>query len=507
MNNKIPKGWIQVKLGEIAEIIPGISFKPEQLCKQDAKNVRILRGGNIQNDDYFLLEDDYFVPKDIVSDDQLLRRYDIILVSSTGSKQAIGKAAIIKEELNNLSVGAFLKVIRIYENIQKKYIGFYFYTLSYRNYIREIVKGVNINNIKDSYLNEMFLPLPPLPEQQRIVTKIEELFTKLDAGMEALKKAREQIKRYRQAVLKYAFEGKLTEEWREANRDKLESASVLLERIKEERKKKLGKKYRELPPVDLSARQAGPSELPELPKGWMWVRLGEIANDINPGFASGKHNKDNMGIPHLRPMNINFKGEIDLSNIKYVQPEKEFDKLMRGDILFNNTNSPELLGKTCYIKENTNWAYSNHMTRIRVNESLVNPAWISYCLHTLFLNGFFKLNCTHHVNQASINTTFLSERIYIPSPPLPEQHRIVEEIERRLSIADATEKTIDQCLKQAERLRQSILKMAFEGKLVPQDPNDEPAEKLLERIKEEKEKKSVNNRSSLTVKSKGAKKK
>lgn len=98
------------------------------------------------------------------------------------------------------------------------------------------------------------------------------------------------------------------------------------------------------------------------------------------------------------------------------------------------------------------------------------------------------MNCIHHVNQASINTTFLSERVLIPLPPLPEQHKIVEEIERRFSVADEIEKVVEQSLKQAERLRQSILKRAFEGKLVPQDPTDEPAEKLLERIKNERSK-------------------
>ena len=582
----LPQGWVWVRLGEIAEIISGVSFKPEQLCKQDAENVRILRGGNIQNDDYFLLEDDYFVPKDIVSNDQLLRKYDIILVSSTGSKQAIGKAAIIKEELNNLSVGAFLRIIRIYENIQKKYIGFYFYTLSYRNYIREIVKGVNINNIKDSYLNEMFLPLPPLPEQRRIVAKIEELFTKLDAGVEALKKAKKQIKRYQQSVLKYAFEGKLTEEWRKANRHKLESASVLLERIKEEQKKKLGKKYRELSPVDQS-------ELPELPEGWVWVRLGEIS-DIIMGQSppSSTYNVNKTGLPF-------YQGKLDFGEI-YPTPRVWCSKPQKtaesGDI-FLSVRAP--VGPTNICNE-----------KCCIGRGLAVVRYF-YRNENKFIFYFFR-SIENQIPKIGTGSTFSAisksqiENLLFPLSPLPEQHRIVEEIERRLSIADATEKIIDQCLKQAERLRQSILKTAFEGKLIPpacrqagQDPNTlpeakkgtyyvyviecedgsfykgytenlrerweehkkgiasewtkihkpkqvyyweecwslkeaierekylksgigrewfkkevvdkpenwEPAEKLRERIKAQKEKKSVNNKSSLTVKSKGAKKK
>jgi len=503
-NPPLPKGWVWVRLGEIAEIISGVSFKPNQLCKQDVKSVRILRGGNIQNDNYYLLEDDYFVPKDIVSNDQLLRRYDIILVSSTGSKQAIGKAAIIKEELNNLSVGAFLRIIRIYENIQKKYIGFYFYTLSYRNYIREIVKGVNINNIKDSYLSEMFLPLPPLPEQQRIVAKIEELFTKLDAGVDALKKAKEQIKRYRQAVLKYAFEGKLTEEWRKSfellklndelketqnpqlniknstfktenstfTTQNYEPASVLIERIKEERKKKLGKKYKELLPIETS-------ELPELPEGWVWVRLGEIVNDIEITNPQKEPEKEFMYL------DIN---SIDNTRQKIVSPKKYLGKaapsrarqiIKAGDILFSTVRT-YLKNIAMVDKQYDGQIASTGFCVIRPNNMISNKLVFFFVQSDFFLNP---------LTQIQRGTSYPAVRVsdvlsnYCPLPPLPEQHRIVEEIERRFSVADEVGKAINNSIKQAERLRQSILKKAFEGKLVPQDPNDEPADKLLERVR------------------------
>jgi type I restriction enzyme S subunit len=119
-------------------------------------------------------------------------------------------------------------------------------------------------------------------------------------------------------------------------------------------------------------------EQSSLPQGWIWIRLEDISQKINPGFPSGKHNRNSQGIPHLRPMNINANGQIDLSDVKYVQFD-DYDHLLKGDVLFNNTNSPELIGKTAYIKDNTNWAYSNHITRIRLNTSLINPAWISYC--------------------------------------------------------------------------------------------------------------------------------
>ena len=502
-NIKLPKKWILVTLEDILLSLES-GGRPKGGVKNIKEGVPSIGGEHLTHNGEFDFSNVRYIPKEFYENMKRgkIKRYDVLVVkdgATTGKTSFVSDSFPFKEA----AVNEHVFILRTIERVSlPKYLFFWLLSPFGQNSVKENFQGTAQGGINTLFVKNYKIPLPPLAEQQRIVAKIEELFTRLDASVEALKKAKEQIRRYRQAVLKYAFEGKLTEEWRKSFElsilnDELkqnsplktqhstfttknyEPATVLLERIKEERKKKLGKKYRELPPIDTS-------ELPELPKGWVWVRLREIANDINPGFPSGKHNKDNMGIPHLRPMNINFKGKIDLSNIKYIQPEKEFDKLIRGDILFNNTNSPELLGKTCYIKENTNWAYSNHMTRIRVNGSFVNPAWVSYCLHTLFLNGFFKLNCTHHVNQASINTTFLSERVYIPFPPLAEQQQIVEEIERRFSVVDEVEKAIDNNLKQAERLRQSILKRAFEGKLVPQDPNDEPAERLVERILNDK---------------------
>ena len=206
------------------------------------------------------------------------------------------------------------------------------------------------------------------------------------------------------------------------------------------------------------------NEKETLPKGWSEIYLSEISSIINSGFPSGKHNKNKIGIPHLRPMNIDYNGYIDLTEIKYVQVKK-YDSLLKGDILFNNTNSPDLIGKTSYVKEDTNWAYSNHMTRIRVNTKSIIPKYIAYFLHNLFLQDFFKLNCSHHVNQASVNTKFLQEKIIIPLSPLNEQNRIVSKIDDLFREVDSGILHLNKCKILLKQFRQSILKYAFEGKL------------------------------------------
>ena len=228
----------------------------------------------------------------------------------------------------------------------------------------------------------------------------------------------------------------------------------------------------------------------KLPSGWAWTTLSEIALAVNPGFPSGKWQRtEGQCVPHLRPMNIDNRGSIDLSEVKFVESKRD-SPLLKGDVLFNNTNSPKLLGKTAYIKEDTNWAYSNHMTRIRLHPS-ITPGFISHYLHFLFLRGFFFSNCLHHVNQASVNSTFLKEKVPIALAPTAEQKLIVEKIEQLCSFLDAGMDSISKIqgliplTGQASTLRLSILNHAFKGKLVSQNSNDEPAEKLLKRIKAE----------------------
>jgi type I restriction enzyme S subunit len=477
----LPKGWVWTRLGEVSEISSGFGF-PKIYQGMDSGEIPFYKVGDISktvlNGKIYLKESDNYISKEICKKlKAFLLKRDNIVFAKIGEAIKLNRRAILSEE--SLVDNNVMGVLLIPQGVFYLFGYYFFLTIKLDDFSR----ATTVPSIRKSDVGQIPFPLPPLPEQYRIVNKIEELFTKLDAGVDALKKIKIQLKRYRQAVLKNAFEGKLTQQWREAHKGELEPASVLLEKIKEQRKKEFKGKFKDLPPIDTS-------ELPELPEGWVLTRVGEISEKINPGFPFGKHNKESLGVPHLRPMNISIKGNIDLSDIKYVEVTN-YEPLLGGDVLFNNTNSSELLGKTSYIKQNTNWAYSNHMTRIRLNKEFFNPAWVAYVLHHLFLNGFFKMNCVHHVNQASINTSFLAEKVLIPLSSLPEQHQIVAEIESRLSVADQLEKVVEQSLKQAERLRQSILKQAFEGKLVPQDPTDEPAEKLLERIKEEKDNRSL----------------
>jgi len=381
------------------------------------------------------------------------------------------------------------------------------------------VTGTTRLKLPQGPLKRIPVPLPPLPEQHRIVAKVEELFSKLDAGVEALKKVKAELKRYRQSVLKHAFEGKLTEEWRknlilkETKRSKsdyrmvaepaaiyelkdrsdssspstiqndmqYEPASVLLARIREERKKKLGSKYKEPEPIDTS-------ELPELPEGWVWAKVMEAGRvQLGRQRAPQYHNGNDMR-PYLRVANV-FENRIDTSDILQMNFDPdvyETFKLHYGDILLNEGQSPEFLGRPAmYRNEVPGACFQNTLIRFQAASGLM-PEYALAVFRGYLHTGRFRKTSQITTNLAHMSAGRFAE-IEFPLPSQAEQQAIVNELDRVFSIADAVEKTVDEQLQQAERLRQSILKRAFEGKLVPQDPTDPPASVLLEQIKLEKE--------------------
>ena len=338
--------------------------------------------------------------------------------------------------------------------------------------------------------------LPPLSEQHRIVAKIEELFSELDKGVENLKTAREQLKVYRQALLKHAFEGKLTVQWRKANRDKLETADALLKRIQTERAQRYQQELEKweaagkqgskpkvpkvLPP--LTAEEL--AELPELPKGWVGKRLGWMTCSVEYGTAA--KSAELGSCPVLRMGNIQ-NGKFDWTDLVFTDDEAEIAKysLREGDVLFNRTNSPELVGKSAIFKAKQQALFAGYLIRVNQIPSIADSRYLNYFLNSHIAKQHGNKVKTDGVNQSNINGDKL---INYPFPfcSIYEQEIIVEVLDSRLSEVDQLQQTIAATLQQAAALRQSILKKAFSGQLVPQDPKDEPASTLLARIKAER---------------------
>ena len=393
------------------------------------------------------------------------------------------------------------------ESLYNEYL--YYFLISEKRDLINAGKGGAQPNISQGILKSWNIRLAPLNEQKRIVAKIEELFSELDKGIESLKTAREQLKVYRQAVLKHAFEGKLTADWREQNKDKLETADELLDRIKKEGEaayqqhleewkvavkswEQNGEKGKK-PPKPRKTKELLPLSVEEtesyvaLPKSWKYCRLGQLVfTDVGFAFKSKEFAAD--GIALLRGDNIE-PGSLRWKDTKYWPLEKvnEYRHLIvsENEIIIAMDRPVISSGLKVAItkKEDTPCLLVQRVCRLVNNDNVST----NYLFHTINNNNFIK-HCLG--NQTGTQLPHISETQIrshlVPLCSIAEQNLIAKVIEEKFSVIDDLESSIEIEILKAEVLRQSILKQAFSGRLLAQDPNDEPASVLLERIKAEK---------------------
>src|SRR5258708_3871426 len=513
-NKDIKNGWCIGSVCDVANLLHGISYAKEQSSKVPSTGmVPILRATNISSGLQF--DDLVYVERQLVSDEQFIRKNDIIFAMSSGSKKHVGKSAIANTDFHG-SFGAFCGLLRVSPSFEVRYLAYYFKSSDFRRHIEEISKGTNINNLKREHILDFEFSVPPLNEQKRIVAKIEELFSELDKGIENLKTAREQLKVYRHAVLKHAFEGKLTAHWREQNKDKLESADQLLERIKQEREAyyqrrlkeytaavkawevsgkegKKPKKPKELE-IEPTTNSSIAENLPILPVGWNWVPLSCFLSLHKKPMTTGpfgtmlnKNEHTDSGVPVLGIENIG-QGKFVAGNKIFVTEQKAYElvsfEVEPADVLISRSGT---VGEICEVPSGIGKALiSTNLLRVSFNSRLI----ISQFFVLLFQGAVAVKKQVKELCKGSsrdfLNQSILSSIVF-PLPCIAEQGAVLEQIASRLSLVDNLEQEIDDSLEKSEALRQSILKKAFSGKLVAQDPNDEPASALLERIRAEKE--------------------
>ena len=393
-------------------------------------------------------------------------------------------------------------LIRLNFPLMENQYALYFLQSKYQQ-INSSTKGSGTPHVDPDLLWNYEFPIPPLNEQRRIVSKIEELFSELNKGIESLKSAREQLNLYRQAVLKHAFEGKLTAQWRERNKDKLEMPEQLLARIKREREMRYKQLLNEWKVANKEWEGKGKSgkrptrpkklpqltdigdnvrtKLPQLPESWTWEKLGWLTCRMEYGTAA-KSLKSGT-VPVLRMGNIQ-NSNFDWTDLVYTSDSNEIDQylLQDGDVLFNRTNSPELVGKSAIYKRKYPAIFAGYLIRLNHIRIVANSQYVNLFLNSPVARQYGNSVKTDGVNQSNINSTKLSNYPF-PYCSVEEQEEIVNCLETALSLVDETEMEIIKQFQNATKLRQSILKQAFAGQLVAQEPNDEPASVLLARIR------------------------
>ena len=373
--------------------------------------------------------------------------------------------------------------------------------------------GTTVQSIELPALKAFEIPLAPLAEQERIVDKIDELFTDLDAAEAALVRAQAKLKRYRASVLKAAVEGRLTAHLREQGQPfapgQVESAEDLLERILVERKQRwveaeldkwrskqadkgwnadkiAAAEPKQLTKIKAKYKQpAAPdtTDLPELPQGWCWATMEQMGGVRLGRQRSPKNRSQQYPTKYIRAANITEDG-LDLSDVldmEFRPSERETYALRDGDLIVSEASgSPDQVGKPAAWRDQLPLCCFQN-TVIRLRPDGVRSDYLLVGLRSHYVSGAMK-----QVAAGGAGLNHLSAGKFslmpMPLPPLAEQEAIIEIVDERLTQCQAAERAVEAALARAKRLRQAILKRAFEGKLVPQEPTDEPATELLARI-------------------------
>ena len=339
---------------------------------------------------------------------------------------------------------------------------YYKYLLESLNLVK-LDKSTAVPGLSRDDYNAVEVVVAPPDQQDGIVAEIEKQFSRLDEAVANLKRVKANLKRYKAAVLKAAVEGRLVETEAELARREgrsYETGGQLLQRILETRRSQWkGKgKYKEPAAPDTT-------DLPKLPEGWVWATVEQLSSLVEYG-SSAKTREDTTGVPVLRMGNI-VEGELVFDELKYLPTKHdEFPKLLLkpGDLLFNRTNSPELVGKTAvFVGSLQKFSFASYLIRVRLVQG-VEPKFLAAFINSAYGRNWVKSVVTQQVGQANVNGTKL-QVLAVPLSPEAEQHRIVSELDRRISLVREVEGQVDANFARAERLRQSTLSRAFSGRL------------------------------------------
>jgi len=403
-----------------------------------------------------------------------------------------GKLFIVPDLGQPMTIGPNGLRIRSNQVSSNKFLAYFYLSPQGKSIIDELVSGSAQQKFNKTGLRKSIVFLPPLNEQNRIVEKLDSLFTRIESIKERMETIPELIKQFRQSVLHAAVTGKLTEEWRN-NKNLSPIDLVKLEDQRESLKKEYSQsrgrksyKHKVAFKPDILGGTKGINELFQIPKKWEWVTIDQVIWNISDGpHFSPKYVDNNIGVRFISTRNVKYSG-VDFSDCKYVSREDhisftERGKPENGDVLLTKGGTT---GIACVVEEDSDFSYWVHVALIKPITNGILSDYLRDALSSQFCYNQSQA-LTHGVGNQDLGLTRIIH-IIIPLPPIEEQYAIAEKVEKLLGQAQRIEDKFNVLKESFDKLPDSILSKAFKGKLIPQDPNDEPAEKLLERILEEK---------------------
>ena len=467
MQHNMKNDWIEVELGEVCD--KAESVKRKEMILSDTFKYFDIGGINNKTNRIDSFKE-YSWENAPSRAQQIIKKGDILF--STVRTYLKNIAQVDKDDYDNQICSSGFTVIRgINESIIPNYIFYYSFSVGFLNPLSALQTGSSYPAVRDKDVFSQISPLAPLPIQRAIVSKIEALFSDLDNGIANFKKAQEQLKIYRQAVLKKAFEGKLSEPL--INDDLSDDYDL--------EKEKSSK----------SSNQKNPDS-DNLPKGWKWVKISEISNVVRGGSPrpAGDLKYYDGDIPFLKVRDITKDNGKYLTTFEYTIKEAGLHKTRQikpNTLLLSNSGATLGVPKICMIEATMNDGIAAFLNLDERSNLFLYYFWAS------------KTKELRNINmgaaQPNLNTDIIKNYL-VPYCSFEEQTQIVQEIESRLSVCDKMEQSINESIKKAEALRQSILKKAFEGKLLSgaeielckKEADYEPASELLKKIKLEKQK-------------------
>lgn len=443
--------WPKVKVGDALELINGRAFKPSEWTKTGTPIVRIQ---NLNNPDALYNYYQGELPEKIsLNDGDLLFAWSGTPGTSFGAHIWRGGKAWLNQHI--------FKVLFDETQFDKRFLQLAI-NQNLAEYIRAAHGGAGLAHITKGRFEESVLPRPSLPEQRRIVAEIEKQFSRLEEGVGALRRVQANLKRYRAAVLKAACEGKLvpTEaEIAKSKKRKFETGEELLARILAERRKNWqGRgKYKEPAAPDTA-------KLPPLPEGWAVASVEQLAIKVVDGTHHTPTYMDD-GIAFISVKDIRA-GIVHFDNCKFITAEAHNELIKRchpekGDILITKSGT---IGRSAVVVTDRPFSLFVSVALIKPVRGIFDPKFLKTALDA-YIGG---INISQDIKGALLKNLHLEDLCVVPIrlPPLAEQSRIVAEVERRLSVVEELEATVEANLQRAARLRQSILQKAFAGGLV-----------------------------------------
>ena len=448
---ELPTGWTTATIDELAETSLGKMLDAKQQTGVDPtpylRNINV-RWGKF---DLSAVAEMDIAPHEL---DRVLAVAGDVIVCEGGEP---GRAAVWRG--NPMAIQKALHRIRPLEGVSPDYLALALSAQASTRQLDRLFTGTTIKHLPQENLRRMVVPLAPGPEQERIVSVIEEGFSKLDAGEAGLRTVRRLLKRMREAVLVAGSTGTLVPQ----DPADMPAAELL---------------------ASFGAGALTDAALPIVPPSWAWSRVGDL---LTKPLTNGRSVRSlDGGFPVLR-LTCLRNGRIDLDERKageWSAAEAAPFLVQRGDFLVSRGNgSLGLVGRGGLVESDPDAvAYPDTLIRVHVSNLVLNPLMLAMWWNSPVVRRQLESQARTTAGIYKVNQSMIAE-VRLPIPPMDEQARIVTEVERQLSFIDECERAVDAGLARSAALRRSMLKAAFEGRLVPQDPSDEPASVLLSRIR------------------------